>query len=116
MLGLGLGWVTYLVVVKTAAILCGPRSIISLSILATSVRNSSPSKIFSMHTGISPAVAIHFKQDFWSIRGHITYAGEALGDAPACCGAIESVDGGGSEVDRGCCVVGGSGSCEVAVV
>lgn len=23
--------------------------------------------------GINPAVAIHFKQVFWSIRGHITY-------------------------------------------
>ena len=63
----------YLVQVIIASTLSGPSLVTSSLIAFRSVTNSSPLFDSSTTTGSSPAVRMDLKQDFWSIRDHITY-------------------------------------------
>ena len=63
----------HLVQVIIASTLSGPSLWISSLTATKSVTNSSPLFVNSTTTGSNPAVKMDLKQDFWSIRDHITY-------------------------------------------
>lgn len=61
------------VVVTTATTASAPSSRILLSIVDGSHATSSPFTKFSITIGTNPAVVMALKQDFWSMRGQMTY-------------------------------------------